>query len=121
MSTKVKVSVAAWVIIGLVWFIWQRGSDAPLETISIADGAVTVRNQTGRDWQNVRIWINEHYAAGARVIPAGGFVRESLSRFVTSRGQAFQPAGTSVFSLVVLANEPDGTRVRIPWGKPVLH
>ena len=121
MSTRVKVSIALWLIVGAVWFFWQRRSNAPLEAIAIADGAVTVRNQTDRDWQNVRIWVNEHYAGGARVIPAGGFVREPLSRFVTAGGQAFQPAGTSVFSVVVLANEPDGTRVRVPWGKTYLH
>ena len=117
---KVKVSIAIWLMAGAAWFLWQRRDATPLETIVVADGAVTVRNQTGREWQNVRIWVNEHYAGGARVIPTGGFVREALSRFVTARGQTMDVA-MRVTSVVVLAQEPDGTRVRVAWGKPLLH
>ena len=71
----------------------------PLEAIVIADGAVTVRNQTDREWQSVRIWVNEHYAGEARVIPAGGFVREPLSRFVTARGQGWTRRDLGSFQL----------------------
>ena len=121
MSLKVKVSIAIWLIAGAGWYLWQRRDGPPLEDIVVADGAVTVRNQTGREWQNVRIWVNEHYAGGARVIPAGGFVREPLSRFVAAQGQHIVVATTRITSVVVLASEPDGTRVRITWGKPLIH
>ena len=121
MSLKVKVSIAVWLIAGAGWYLWQRRDPAALEAILVADGAVTVRNQTDREWQNVRIWVNEHYAGAARVIPAGGFVREPLSRFVAAQGQTINIASTRIDSVVVLANNPDGTRVRVVWGTPFLH
>ena len=120
MSLKVKVSIAIWLMAGAGWCLWQRRDATPLEAIVITEGAVTVRNQTGREWQSVRIWVNEHYAGFAKVIPAGGFVREPLSRFVAAQGQQLD-AATRITSVVVLASEPDGTRVRVAWGKPFLH
>lgn len=121
MSGKVKVSIAFWLIVVAGWYFWQQRSEAPLEAIVVADGAVTVRNQTTQEWQGVRIWVNEHYAGAARVIPAGGFVREPLSRFVAAQGQTIDVARTAITSVVVLANAPDGSRVRVVWGKPFLH
>lgn len=121
MSNKLKVSIAVWLVIGAGWFVWQRRSPSPLEPIEIADGLVTVRNQTSTEWQRVRIWVNEHYAGEARLIAPGGFVRESLNRFVTAGNVTFDAARLKVNSVVVLAAEPDGTRVRLTWGKPVLH
>ncbi len=115
------MSIALWLIAGAGWYLLQRQSPTPLEAIVIADGAVTVRNQTGREWQSVRIWVNEHYAGAAKVIPAGGFVREPLSRFVAAQGQTINAASTRITSVVVLASEPDGTRVRVTWGRPQLH
>src|SRR5262249_26174304 len=119
MSNRAKVSIAVWLMIGAGWFLWQRRSPSPLETIEIGDGVVTVRNQTSIEWRNVRIWVNEHYAGEARSIAPGGFVRESLNRFITAGNVTFDAARLKVNSVVVLAAEPDGTRVRIPWGKPV--
>jgi len=119
MSWKVRASLAVWLLAG-GWLLWQQGCDSALDPIVVADGAVTVRNQTTAEWQNVRIWVNEHYAGGARSIPAGGFVREPLSRFVAAQGQTMT-AVTRVTSVVVLGRTPDGTAVRIIWGTPVLH
>jgi hypothetical protein len=120
MSRRGRISIAVWLAILAGWYFWQRENPADLEPIVIADGAVTVRNQTAQEWLNVRIWINEHYAGGARSIPAGGFVREPLSRFVAAQGQTIA-AATKITSVVVLASTPDGTRIRVPWGSPVLH
>lgn len=93
-------------------------AEAPIEI----DGQVIhVRNLTGSDWTDVRIWVNEYYAGTARTIPAGGFVREPASRFVASQGQPFDIVRTPVTSVVVLATDARGERVRIVWGTPVLH
>lgn len=120
-STRVKVSIAVWLVLGVAWFAWNRRSTVLLETIMVADGTITVRNQTPRDWQSVRIWVNEHYAGEARLIAAGSFIRESLNRFITAGNVRFDAAHLKVNSVVVLATEPDGTRIRLTWGKPVLH
>ncbi len=121
MSLKVRALIAVWLVVGAGWFLWQHRGAPALEPIVIADGAVTVRNQTDREWQNVRIWVNEHYAGGAKAIPAGGFVREPLSRFVAAQGQTINVARTAITSVVVLAAAPDGSRVRVAWGKPFWH
>jgi hypothetical protein len=120
MSLKVKISIAVWLIAGTGWYLWQRRDAAPLEAIGVADGTVTVRNQTDQEWQNIRIWVNEHYAGAARSIPPGGFVREPLSRFVAAQGQHLDVA-TRITSVVVLGRTPDGTAVRIVWGEAFLH
>ena len=120
-TVKLKVSVVVWLLIAGGWYLWhQRGRD-PLEAIVVDDGFVTVRNETTQEWQSVRIWVNEHYAGAARVIPAGGFLREPLSRFATGRGQTLNAATTKITSVVVLASTPDGTRIRVTWGLPQLH
>jgi len=121
MSLKTKASIAVWLLIAVGWYFWQQRGAPYLEPIVVADGAVTVRNQTSREWRNVRIWVNDHYAGGARVIAAGGFVREPLSRFVAAQGQTINAATTRITSVVVLATEPDGTPVRVAWGKPFWH
>jgi hypothetical protein len=116
--------IKTWLVLSLVvvgWFFWQQGCDAPMDDIVIADGAVTVRNQSADDWVDIRIWVNEHYAGTAVSIPAGGFVREPLSRFVTSRAQKFDAVIMPVASVVVLAKTPAGAPVRIIWGKPFWH
>lgn len=120
MSWKVKASIGLWLLIGAGWYLWPQRGDAPLDPIVIADGAITVRNQTAQEWQSVRIWVNEHYAGGARVIPSGGFVREPLSRFVAQQGQTLN-AAARITSVVVLGRAPDGKPVRIVWGQPMLH
>lgn len=121
MSLKVKASIAVWLLAAAGWYLWQHRGTTPLEPIVIADGAVTVRNQTGQEWQNVRIWVNEHFSGAVKAIPAGGFVREPLSRFAAAQGQTINTASTRITSVVVLGREPDGKPVRIVWGKPVWH
>ena len=120
MSRQVKVWLAIWILIA-GWLLWQQGCDRPLDDIVIDEGAVTVRNQSQDEWLDVRIWVNEHYAGGARSIPSGGFVREPLSRFVAAQGQSFNAATTPVASVVLLAKTPAGTPVRVVWGKPFWH
>ena len=121
MSLKTKAAIAVWLVVAGGWYFWQHRGTTDLEPIVVADGAVTVRNQTGRDWQNVRIWVNDHYSGGAKVIAAGGFVREPLSRFVAAQGQTINAASTRITSVVVLASEPDGAPVRVAWGTPFWH
>ena len=120
MSRQVKVWLVIWVCVA-GWLLYQQGCDRRLDDIVIEDGAVIVRNQSPDEWLDVRIWVNEHYAGGARSIPAGGFVREALSRFVAAQGQSFDAPTTPVASVVLLAKTPAGTPVRVVWGKPFWH
>lgn len=119
MSRHLKISV---VLVALVaaWLLWQRGCDRALPDILVADGAVLVRNQTGDDWNDVRIWINDYYSGTARVITAGSFVREPVTRFIAVEGQKLS-ATIPITSVVVLGRTAAGAPVRVVWGKPFWH
>jgi hypothetical protein len=119
-SSPVKWSLVVWVLVG-GGFLWQQGCSSAVDDITIADGAVLVRNQSDQEWRDVRIWVNDYYSGGARSIPAGGFVREPLSKFVAAQGQKLNAASTAITSVVVLAKTPGGEAVRMVWGKPFWH
>jgi hypothetical protein len=92
----------------------------PQEPIEVADGAIVLRNLSDTDWRDVRIWVNDRYFGGAREVPAGGFLREPVTRFVTSYGQRLT-VNAHIRSVVVLATDEAGERVRIAWGTPRWH
>lgn len=120
MSWRRRLSVLV-LAAGLAGFFWMRGCEAPLPEIEVADGVIHVRNVTGEEWRNVRIWVNEYYAATVVSIPPAGFVREPIRRFVAAQGQTINTSTTPVTSVVVLATGTDGRTVRIAWGTPVRH
>lgn len=108
-------------LVGLAGCFWMRGCAEVLAEIEVADGSIHVRNVTEYEWRNVRIWVNEYYAAVVATIPPGGFVREPVKRFVAAQGQTINTSTTPITSVVVLAQRPDGERVRIVWGTPEMH
>jgi len=120
MPRHVKIGLLVWAALA-VWFLWQQGRAPDTDAIAIEDGFVIVRNQTDEEWLDVRIWVNEYYSGDARSIPAHGFVRESLGRFVASQGQKIDVTLTKIASVVVLGRTTDGTRIRVAWGNPQLH
>ncbi len=120
MLRRLGLWIVVWSLIGLGVF-WVRGCDTPLDPIVVADGTITVRNQTGQEWRDVRIWVNEYYAASLQAIPVAGFVREPINRFVAAQGQTINAASTPITSVVVLATDATGARVRLVWGTPTLH
>ena len=103
-----------------MWFLWQRGCRSTLPDIAVADGAVLVRNQTSDEWLDVRIWVNDYYSGTARSIPAGGFIREPIARFVAAQGQTLT-SYSAITSVVVLGHTASGTAVRVVFGKPFWH
>lgn len=108
-------------LVGLAGFFWMRGCTEVLPDIEVADGSIHVRNVTEHEWRNVRIWVNEYYAAVVATIPPGGFVREPIKRFVAAQGQTINTSTTPITSVVVLATRADGERVRVVWGAPQMH
>jgi hypothetical protein len=109
-----------WAFVAVVGTLAMAACGRSPEPIVVESGAITVRNLTGSDWRDVRVWVNEYYAGGARELPAGGFLREPVDRFAASQGQRLA-RGARVTSVVVLATDASGERIRIAWGEPVLH
>lgn len=108
-------------LVGLAGFFWMRGCTEVLPDIEVEDGVVHVRNNSEHEWRHVRIWVNEYYAAVVATVPPSGFVREPIKRFVAAQGQTINTSTTAITSVVVLAQRPDGERVRVAWGKPEMH
>lgn len=108
-------------LVGLAGFFWMRGCDEALPDIEVADGMIHVRNNSEVEWRDVRIWVNEYYAIAFPTLRPSAFVREPIKRFVASQGQIINTSTTPITSVVVLARLEDGQRVRIVWGKAVMH
>jgi hypothetical protein len=112
--------IGASLVLGVLLALAAGACDAPQEAIEVAGGAIVVRNLSDTDWRDVRIWVNDRYFGGAREVPAGGFLREPVTRFVTSYGQRLT-VNAHIRSVVVLATDEAGERVRIAWGTPQWH
>ncbi len=84
--------------------------------IRIEGRQLTVENMTGGDWQNVEIWVNDHYRVTRSRMPAGERLGVPLDAFVAGFGQRFNPAKQVVQGVEVTAVGPGGTPVTVTWG-----
>ena len=91
--------------------------EEPRDPIEVDEGALIVRNQTGRGWRDVRIVVNYWYNGSAREISAGSFVRAPLTAFEAAAGQKFNPAKTPLEIVVVTAVDDGGTAVKFSWDR----
>jgi hypothetical protein len=89
----------------------------PRDPIVVSEGILTVENQTGRDWKNVRIVVNHHYNGGAPFLAAGGRITAPLSGFQTGLGYRYDRARMSVFKVEVTATDAEGEPVTLNWGR----
>jgi hypothetical protein len=88
----------------------------PAEPITFADKAVVVENATADEWQNVEVWVNDHYrVTRSRMVPGERF-SIPLSAFVAGFGQRFDPVRQGVRGVEVTAAGPGGRPVKLDWG-----
>jgi hypothetical protein len=93
------------------------GCSAPRDPIVIDEGIITIENQTARDWRNVKVVVNYHFAGGAPLLAAGGRLQAPLSGFQTAYGQKFDRGRQSVFKVEVTATDADGKPIALTWGQ----
>lgn len=117
---RLVISLGILAVLAGAWTLSQRGCARTLPDIAIDDGAITVRNQTAENWNNVRIWVNDYYSGTASEIRAGSFLREPVTRFVAAQGQTLK-ATASITSVVVLGTTAGGKPLRVAWGKPAWY
>ena len=91
-------------------------SRTPPEPISFADRAIVVENLTGEEWQNVEVWLNDHYRVTRSRMPPGERFSIPFSAFVAGFGQRFDAARQPIRGVEVNATAPGGKPVRIVWG-----
>lgn len=73
-----------------------------------SDGFITIRNEDGFDWNNVRLYLNSEYEARYPRVPAGEEASVSAADFTTKNGTRFNPYATKALSLVITADTPNG-------------
>jgi hypothetical protein len=91
------------------------------EPIVVRDNTIHVQNQTGRDWRNVVVTVNDHFRGGAPLLAAGGRLTAPLSQFQTAYGQRYDFDRQTVFKVEVTATDSNGEPVKLekgPGGKP---
>ena len=101
----------------LALLLWAAGCSAPPDPITVAENSIVVLNATRRDWKNVRVTVNDHFAGGVPVLAAGGRMNAPLSQFVTGFGQRYDPSRQVVYKVEVAATDERGGAVSLHWGR----
>jgi hypothetical protein len=91
--------------------------DEPPEPITFVDRAIIVQNLTADEWQNVEVWLNNHYRVTKSRMPPGERFSIPYSAFVAGFGQRFNAARQPIRGVEVDATGPGGAKVRIVWGE----
>jgi len=89
---------------------------APLEPIRFVDRAIVVENQTADEWQNVEVWLNDHYRVTKSRMPPGERFSIPLSSFVAGFGQRYDAARQPIRGVEVTATAPGARAVKLVWG-----
>jgi len=88
----------------------------PPEPITFTDRAVVVENLTTDEWQNVEVWLNDHYRVTKSRMPPGERFSIPFSAFVAGFGQRFDAARQPIRGVEVAAAAPGGRTVKLVWG-----
>jgi hypothetical protein len=93
------------------------GCRAPTpEPITFQGRAVVVENVTADEWQNVEVWLNDHYRVTKSRMPPGERFNIPLSAFVAGFGQRYDAARQTIRGVEVTATAPGGRAVKFVWG-----
>ena len=88
----------------------------PPEPITFRDRAIVVENLTTAEWQNVEVWLNDHYRVTKSRMPPGERFTIPFSAFVAGFGQRFDAARQPIRGVEVTAAAPGGRAVTLVWG-----
>jgi opacity protein-like surface antigen len=88
----------------------------PPEPIAFEGRAIVVENLTADEWQNVEVWLNDHYRVTKSRMPPGERFSIPLSAFVAGFGQRFDARRQPIRGVEVTATARDGRPVKLVWG-----
>ncbi len=88
----------------------------PPGPIAFEARAIVVTNLTGEEWQNVEVWLNDHYRVTRSRMPPGERFSIPFSAFVAGFGQRFEAARQPIRGVEVSATAPGGRAVKLVWG-----
>ncbi len=101
-----------WRLLALVFVLHASCSRAP-GPITVAENAVSVQNQTSRDWRNVVVTVNDHFRGGTPTLAAGSRMSAPLSQFQTAFGQHYDVSRQRVLKVEVTATDSNGDPVKL--------
>jgi hypothetical protein len=113
LGAGVAVAVALW----FGWFASSCGSREEPPPIRLAGRLLTVENRTPDDWQNVEVWVNDHYRVTKPSMAAGEQFVIPLDACVAGFGQRFDPKRQVVQGVEVTARSKAGASVTIIHGR----
>jgi hypothetical protein len=87
------------------------------EPLRIERSTLSIDNRSDADWQDVEIWLNDHYRVSVTSIPAGSRFDAPLNSFVEGFGRRFDPARQSPSGIEVSVREGSERKVKMVWGK----
>jgi hypothetical protein len=90
--------------------------EAPIP-IRLDGSTLTVENRTPDDWQNVEVWVNDHYRVTKASMAAGERFAVPLNAFVAGFGQRFDPKRQVVQGVEVTARSRAGAPVKLVHGR----
>jgi hypothetical protein len=90
---------------------------APAPALSLDEGRLIVLNQTGREWREIEIWINDHYRVTVATIAPGGRFVAPLNTFVAGFGQRLDPGRQPVRGVELTGRDETGASVKLVWGE----
>jgi hypothetical protein len=87
------------------------------DPIVVEEGSVVIENQTGSDWKNVRIVVNDHFNGGVPTLKAGQRLNAPLSQFQSGLGYRYDRGRMSPYKVEVTAIDSRGQPVNLMWGE----
>ena len=114
---RLAAAAGALVLAAAALFPGASCRDEPPEPITFVDRAIVVQNLTADEWQNVEIWLNNHYRVTKSRMPPGERFSVPFSAFVAGFGQRFDAARQPIRGVEVNAAGPGGSKVRLVWGE----
>jgi hypothetical protein len=111
----VRFGVGAALLVAMVLVAACSGEPPP--AITVTAQAITVANQSQDVWENVEVWLNDHYRVTRSRMPPGERFSVPLSSFVAGFGQRFSPARQVVKGIEVTAKTGTGQPVTLVWGE----
>jgi len=84
--------------------------------ITIGDRAITVENRTADVWQNVEVWVNDHYRVTKPTMAPKERFAIPMNAFVAGFGQRYDPVRQILKGVEVTATTADGRPVTLVWG-----
>ena len=91
--------------------------EARRDPITLEEGIITVENQTGSDWRDVRLVVNDYFGNQVPSLAAGARMNAVLNNMQTAFGQPFDRSRMSVYKIEVTATDAEGRPVKLTWGE----